>query len=91
MILGKAMINLRMLAEKLDRDNLMQKSFFDLSMDEINTLVRHVYESTGTDCCYHYICVQVPSYIAKCTSPDKCKRLLYFAQNKIPKLEAKGD
>lgn len=85
------MIDLHLLAGKIDSANLMQKKFYDMSTEEVKKLAQYVYESTEPDCCYHYICVQVPTYIARCTGQEKCKRLLYFAQNKIPKSEAKSD
>ena len=85
------MIDLEQLASLIDQANLMQKSLYEMTPGEVEQIVQMVYDCTSPDCCYHYICVQVPSYIAKCTGQEKCKRLIYFAQNKIPKQGSRDD
>ena len=81
------MIDYKLLFARMEDKGLTDLSFAEMNKKQMKSLVETILSCMATECCYKYICEQVPSYMAKCTGDDKCKRLVYFAQNKIPKRE----
>lgn len=85
------MTDLAQLAYRIDQAGLMHRSLHEMTPEEVERIISMIHECTGTDCCYAFICQQIPSYITKCKGVDKCQRAIYFARNKIPKQGSSDD
>lgn len=80
------MIDLKQLFVRMEGAGLTEMAFADMNKKQMNSLISIIMDCVETDCCYKYICEQVPSYISSCKGDvDKCKRAIYLAQQKIPK------